>query len=157
MIQQPACGETLHQMAVILDTSQAILSYHKNSSYVCNVYILDESQTPTAQLMQAKGFNINKLPSTTNNVTTEIRARQNYHLVCFTMTPMILASNLSITRTDYDNNSPPLQVGLDDNLTTLSPASGRMEAVLHHQPNVKNGSCEPGSIDFDVFYTTSIN
>jgi hypothetical protein len=139
------------------DTSKALLHFRKNASYKCMVFILDESGTPAAQLADTAHFNINTISPSTNNVTTEIRARQNYHLICFTMTPAALNSNLTVTRTDYDNNTPALQVGLDDNVTTLSPTAGRMEVVLHHQPNVKNGSCEPGSIDFDVTYGVTIN
>ncbi len=143
------------------DTSEALLNFMKNSTYSCNVYILDESQTPEANLVYDTGkyvnkFNINNLPSTTNNVTAEIRARQNYHLICFTMYGGMVA-NLSVVRDDYDNNSPPLQVGLVDTYTTLNPSTGRMEVVLHHQPNVKNGDCSPGSIDFDVTYGVTIH
>jgi hypothetical protein len=145
------------------DTSEAILNLAHGSVYACNVYILDESQQKLkSNLMDTNHFNINKLPAndSTANVTTEIRARQNYHLVCFTMTQGTgggLAANLSVVRDDYDNNSPPLQVGLIDTFTSTGVVSnGRMEVVLHHQPNVKNGSCEPGSPDFDVFYTVNI-
>ncbi len=136
------------------DTSKAVLNYKKNSQYVCNIYILDESKTATDSLVSTN-FNINKLPSTTVNVTTEIRSRQNYHLVCFNATGGI-ATNWSIVRTDYDTNTPPLQVGLNDNVTTLAVSAGRLEAALHHQPNVKNGTCGPGTDDFDVFYTVNI-
>lgn len=143
------------------DTSEALLNFNKNSTYSSNVYILDESKTSKDSLVYDTGkfvnkFNINKLPSTTANVTTEIRARQNYHLICFTMYGGIV-TNLSVVRDDYDNNSPPLQVGLIDTYTTLNPSTGRMEVVLHHQPNVKNGDCSPGSIDFDVTYGVTIH
>jgi hypothetical protein len=137
------------------DTSKAILTFNKNSTYTCNVYILDESKTALSALVQPN-FNINNLPSTTVNVTTEIRARQNYHLVCFDMSGAI-TSNLTVARTDYDTNNPPLQVGLNDNATVLAPSTGRMEMALHHQPNVKNGSCGPGTDDFDVYYGVTIH
>jgi len=136
------------------DTSKAILNYKKNSTYVCNIYILDESKTATDSLVSTN-FNINKLPSTTVNVTTEIRARQNYHLICMNATGGI-ATNWSFIRTDYDTNNPPLQVGLNDNVTTLATSTGRLEITLHHQPNVKNGTCGPGTDDFDVFYSVNI-
>jgi hypothetical protein len=142
------------------DTSEAILNFKKNSTYVCNVYIFDESKTTnfgTTNLGATvqPNFNINNLPSTTVNVTTEIRQRQNYHLVCFTPTGGI-STNISVVRTDYDTNTPSLQVGLNDNVTTINASTGRMEVALHHQPNVKNGSCSPGSDDFDIFYGVTI-
>jgi hypothetical protein len=147
------------------DTSKALLVYKKNSVYGCNIYILDETKTATASLASnvPYNFNINKIPSTTVNVTPEIRARQNYHLECFFMTGGVpfLGSNLTVVRTDYDNNTPALQVGLNDNVTTNAnsiPANtnGRMEIIQEHQPNVKNGTCGPGSIDFDIFLGVSI-
>jgi hypothetical protein len=147
------------------DTSKALLVYKKNSVYTCNIYILDESKTASASYASNTpyNFNINRLASTTVNVTPEIRARQNYHLECFFMTGGVpfLGSNLTVVRTDYDNNTPALQVGLNDNVTTSSnsiPANtnGRMEIIQEHQPNVKNGTCGPGSIDFDIFLGVSI-
>jgi hypothetical protein len=138
------------------DTSQAILRYHQGSKYLCNIYILDETNTPTGSYADSSHFNINTINSKTVNVTTEIWARRNYHLECFFMTGGNLASNLNVTRLDYDNNNPPLQVGLTDEVNTLSPTSGDMEIQQQHQPNVKNGTCGPGSLDFDVFYKTTI-
>ena len=144
-----------------VDTSLAVLNFKKNSTYTCFVYILDESKTTnfgTTNLKETVGpdFNINNLPSTTVNVTTEIRARQNYHLVCFEMSGGI-TNTLTITRTDYDTNTPALQVGLDDNAQTLGASNGRMNMALHHQPNVKNGTCGPGTDDFNVNFTVNIN
>jgi hypothetical protein len=146
------------------DTSKATLTFKRGSTYRCNIYILDETKTAIASLASNTpyNFNIAKIPSTTANVTTEIRARQNYHLMCFDMTGGVpsLASNLTVVRTDYDTNTPALQVGLNDNVTTGGvplTASGRMELTLHHQPNVKNGSCGPGTDDFDIFNTVNIN
>ena len=142
------------------DTSKAILNFKKNATYACNVYILDESATTNfgasnLGALVPLNFNINNLPSTTVNVTTEIRARQNYHLVCFDMSGGI-TPNLTVMRTDYDTNTPALQVGLNDNAATVNASTGRMEMTLHHQPNVKNGSCGPGTADFDITYTVNI-
>lgn len=138
------------------DTSQAILRYHQGSTYLCNIYILDETKTPSGSYADSSHFNINTINSNTVNVTTEIWARRNYHLECFFLTGGNLSSNLTVTRLDHDDNNPPLPVGLTDNVTTTSPTSGKMEIQQQHQPNVKNGTCGPGSLDFDVFYTTNI-
>lgn len=138
------------------DTLHAVLSYFNHTTYKCHIYELDETKTDTAHYVKPKTFNISNLPSTTVNVTDEIEARKNYHLECFTTTPASLNSNLTVVRTDYDNNNPPLQVGLADNVSLLNTATGRMEVVQHHQPNVKNGTCAPGSVDFDVFFTVTI-
>ena len=64
--------------------------------------------------------------------------------------------NLTETRLDYDNNTPPLQVGLLDQFACGSASTGQLEVVLHHQPDVKNGQCSPGSIDLDMFFNVVI-
>ncbi len=143
------------------DTSLAFLNLARNTTYAVKLYALDETKTATPMLADTNHFDINKIASTTVDVQTELEQRVNYHLICFTLTQgtgVGLVNDLSIVRDDYDNNSPPLQVGFVDTFTTLNTAvsGGRMEVVQHHQPNVKNGSCEPGSIDYDVFFNVNV-
>ncbi len=143
------------------DTSEAYLNLAKNTTYAVKLYALDETKTATSMLADTNHFDINKIASTTVDVQIELEQRVNYHLICFTLTQgtgVGLVNDLSIVRDDYDNNNPPLQVGFVDTFTTLNTAvsGGRMEVVQHHQPNVKNGSCEPGSIDYDVFFNLNI-
>lgn len=138
------------------DTSRAKLRFHSGSKYLCNLYVLDETQTPTTNYADSAHFNINTINSKTVNVTTELHARANYHLICFFPIGGTLASNLSVTRLDYDNNNPPLPVGFTDDINTINATSGSLEIQQQHQPNVKNGTCGPGSLDFDVFFQTSI-
>ena len=112
------------------------------------------------------------------NVTAEIKARENYHLFYFQPTPISSANliisntttnipgtptsvtgpylNLTVTRTDYDTNNPPLQVGLTDVFTTGDSSNGNLRVVLRHQPNAKNGTYTPGSSDLDVNYKITI-
>lgn len=129
-----------------IDFSHAHLTLKANSSYRVYVRLLD----------------------TLADITPEIRARQNYHLVCFqsdtsffgNFSAGIGASGyaLSITREDYDNNTPPLQVGLIDSFVTSADSSaGILETTLHHQPNVKDGTCPPGSLDIDAIDTIYIS
>jgi hypothetical protein len=113
------------------DTSHAILNLKKNATYSATVQFLDSL----------------------DNITSEISDRANYHLICFDVPSGL---NLTVQRTDHDNNNPPLEVGLFDKFTTGNTSSGRMEVTLHHQPNVKDGTCSPGSIDADVTYTINI-
>lgn len=145
------------------DTTHAILNFRKNSIYKCQLFFLNERKTTNngttnlTALVQYNTFNINKIPSTTVNVTNEIREMQNYYLICFNMTGGV-TTNLSITRTDYDTNTPPLQVGLNDNITTLDTSNGRMEVTLYCQFETKNGTCGPDYYsDFDIFYSVNIN
>jgi len=150
--------------AALPDTSKAILNLKANATYNAQVIILDETQTPVV------------------NVTDEIHDRVNYHLFYFQPTPIPASSlvisntstdiptsdgtvvsatgpylNLVVTRTDLDNNNPPLQVGLTDNFVTGAASNGWLRVVLRHQPNVKNGTYDPGSTDLDVNYKININ
>jgi hypothetical protein len=64
--------------------------------------------------------------------------------------------NLTVTRTDLDNNNPPMQIGLTDNFVTGAASTGILRVVLRHQPNAKNGTYDPGSSDLDVTYAVTI-
>ena len=129
-----------------IDYSQAHMTLRSNASYRVYVRVLD----------------------TLTDITPEIRARQNFHLVCFdangslynNFTVGLGASgySLSITREDYDSNKVPLPVGLIDSFVTGADSSaGILETTLHHQPNVKDGTCPPGSIDIDATDTIYIS
>jgi len=145
------------------DTSKAILNLKANATYSAQVIILDETQTPPAV------------------VSDEIKDRENYHLFFFQPTPISASNliisntstnipvsdgtvtsatgpylNLVVTRTDLDTNNPPLQIGLTDNFVTGAASAGWLRVVLRHQPNVKNGTFDPGSSDLDVNYKVNI-
>ncbi len=117
------------------DLSHATLNLKANATYTLHVKFLDETKTPPEDL------------------TEEIWERRNYHLVCFDAAQGL---NAAITRTDLDDNTPQLPVGLTNSLTTGATSEGNLEVTLHHQPNVKNGDCAPGSIDADVNFTVNI-
>jgi hypothetical protein len=118
------------------DTARAFLNLKANHTYSLHIGILDSTQTPPF------------------NVGQEIDSlRANYHLFCFTPSSNL---NLTVTPTDHDGNTPPLPVGFYDSFVTGAASTGTLEVVLHHQPNVKNGSCEPGSIDLDVTYRITL-
>jgi len=161
----------------------ALLNLKANSTYTGQVIILDETQHPI------------------DTVSTEILARENYHLFFFQPSPIdssnfIISStttnipiadwnvgvpasdttaggvsddeilitptnpglplNLTVTRTDHDNNNPPLQIGLQDEFVTGTASTGILRVVLRHQPNAKNGTYPPGSSDLDITYAIKI-
>jgi hypothetical protein len=161
--------------------SAAFLRLKANSTYTGRVIILDQTQTPV------------------DTVSTEILARENYHLFFFEPSPVLASNfvvsntttyipqndwltgqpatdtaafgisvnesmassaatalNLVVSRTDMDNNTPPLQIGLQDNFVTGAASTGTLRFVLRHQPNAKNGTYDPGSTDFDVTYAITI-
>ena len=80
----------------------------------------------------------------------------NYHLF-FLIPTSSIASKVVVTPTDYDSNSPALYIGLN-NLVTISDTidSGKLEGILKHQPNTKDGTLAPGSTDIDVFFEFNI-
>ena len=76
--------------------------------------------------------------------TPLILSRENFHLICFDIAPDL---NLTITRTDHDNNNPPLPIGLQDKFVTGAASADTIVVTQWHQPNVKNGDCGLGAID----------
>ena len=119
------------------DTSKAILKLKENSTYNVTIQLLDETKSPAGV------------------ISDDVLARANYHLLCFTPSSS-LGSKLKVEITDYDSNNPPLPLGLKDKFTTGAISNGVLNVVLRHQPNVKNGSCDPGSTDMDVNFTVNI-
>ena len=120
------------------DTSLAVINVKKNNSYKLAVYLLDETKSPS------------------EDITPDIKERANYHR--FFLLPTSSISNyVVVTPTDYDSNSPSLQLGLE-NVVTISDniATGRLQGILKHQPNTKNGTLAPGSTDIDVFFEFNI-
>jgi hypothetical protein len=121
------------------DTSGAIINLDKNKTYKVSVKILDETKSPA------------------EDITEDIRERGNFHFFTFFTTGAI-SSNLSIVATDFDTNPTPFHIGLENEFTTNGTVStGRLEGVLRHQPNTKNGTFAPGNSDIDVFFTLNIN
>jgi hypothetical protein len=145
------------------DTSKAILNLKANGSYNVTMVILDETKHPA------------------DSVSLVIRERQNFHLEYYQPTPiapqnLVISNtstdipvedgtvtsatgpylNLTVARTDYDTNVPPMQVGLNTIFTTGPASTGWLRVVQRHQPNVKDGTYAPGSADFDVNYAVNI-
>ena len=121
------------------DTSGAIINLDKNKTFKVSVKILDETKNPAEE------------------ITEDIRERGNFHFFTFFTTGTI-SSNLTIVATDFDTNPTPFHIGLENEFTTSGNVStGRLEGVLRHQPNTKNGTFAPGNSDIDVFFTLNIN
>lgn len=120
------------------DTSLAVLNLKENSTYKATLYLLDETKTPA------------------EDITEEIKERANYHQL-FYFPSNNLGANLLVNVTDSDTNSPPLPLGVTSNFITNSAASGKVNVILKHQPNVKNGTFAPGSTDIDVNFQVNIS
>lgn len=109
-----------------------------NTIYNASIFFLDETQSPIG------------------DITEDILARANYHLVCFQPSLFTAVSSFSITATDLDGNTPALPIGLQNKITTLNADFGNINLQLLHQPNIKDGSCGIGSADVNVDFKVSI-
>lgn len=98
-------------------------------SYQVNVTFLDESD-----------------PNDVEDITLEILAEADEHLVCFEASN---AMAISINLTDSDGTYP---IGLESDWMSLTAMNGTLKLTLKHQPSVKNGTCEPGETDVEVVF-----
>lgn len=117
------------------DTSHALLVLKPNTTYHCSLSMLDETKTPA------------------QSISDVVRQRANYHLFFFFASQGL---ELTVNRTDHDTNNPPLELGLESDFVTGAAGTGRLNVVLRHQPNVKDGTFAPGSTDTDVNFTIDI-
>ncbi|MBO0952467.1 hypothetical protein J2I46_28040 [Fibrella sp. HMF5405] len=109
-----------------------------NKSYSLTVEVLDESKTPT------------------DNITNEIKDKQDEHLFVYTATPGTL---LAYTYGDKDSRNFP--IGLAGTATTGSAGTGLLNVRLRHQPPingvaVKNGTVTPGSDDVNLNFPLTV-
>jgi hypothetical protein len=149
-----------------VDTTKAHLTLKANVTYNAKIIILDKTQVPV------------------QDVTEEIKARENYHLFFYqplpTNLPLVIpnsypsnpndlypppiptpipagpALNLTVTITDHDTNPQMYPVGLQTQMVTGAAGKGWLRVVLRHQPNAKNGTYAPGSTDLDTGFSVGI-
>lgn len=92
--------------------------------------------------------------SDAKNLSAEIRDEGDEHFICFDAQDENLANNLSIALIDSDGNLP---IGLHSEWTTASATSGEIKLMLKHQPDgLKDGTCEPGDTDVEVYFPMRI-
>lgn len=102
-----------------------------HTTYNCAITLLNESVEPA------------------ENISEEVLEEADEHLFCFT----ISNAQLQIIRTDSDGQ---YEIGLNSQWTVGSASSGHVLVILKHQPDVKNGSCEPGETDIEVLFPVLI-
>ncbi len=128
---------TIDNLTTTPDSSKATLNLKANATYTGVVLLSDKTQTPAT------------------DVTAEIKDRQNIHLFVYTPAP---ANLFTVAITDRDTNPAPgpYPIGLTYNLTTTTAGAGRLNVVLRHQPNTKNGTADPGSTDLNIDFPVVI-
>ena len=92
---------------------------------------------------------LNETETPAEDITHEIEDEATEHLFCYTVT----GANIAVERTDTDGT---YEVGLATKWTVGTASNGSVQVVLKHQPDVKDGSCDPGETDIDVTYVTEI-
>ncbi|MBL0310064.1 MAG: hypothetical protein IPP77_10410 [Bacteroidetes bacterium] len=95
---------------------------------------------------------LNESVSPMEDITKQILIEKNDHFIAYQ------SQNVAIgfTYLDYDNNIPPLPLGLQTNWNTGIPSIGFVHISLRHQPGVKNGTEVPGDTDVSVDFVTEI-
>jgi hypothetical protein len=86
---------------------------------------------------------------TVKDITSEIRAEAQDHLVC--IQPAGVALNVAVS--DSDGKYP---IGLESRWKSTVKGAGTLTIVLKHQPGSKNGTCDPGDTDAEVTFPVLI-
>lgn len=161
--------------------NNAFLNLRANSTYHASVIILDSTKSPvdsvTPEILERVNYHLfffQPSPILASNIvisntSTDIPTNDWLTNVSDTTAGGISIDevsipaggtgnplNLTVTRLDMDNNTPPLQVGLQDQFVTGPASNGTLRVVLRHQPNAKNGTYDPGSTDLDITLAITI-
>ncbi len=98
-----------------------------NGQYACSLEVLDESN------------------DVIRDITIEILAEGQDHLFCFES----IGTPIVFDRTDWDGM---YEIGLQSAWTASNAGTGEVRIILKHQPGIKNGTCEPGETDIEVYF-----
>ncbi|WP_338877093.1 hypothetical protein WBJ53_15675 [Spirosoma sp. SC4-14] len=132
---------TIENLNTTADFSKATLNLKANTTYTGTIGLLDKTKTPVV------------------DATEEIREKVNEHLFVYTYSATSGSQNaLIVTITDKDTNPAPgpYPVGLSTDMQTGAAGTGTLNVVLRHQPNVKDGTPNPGSSDLDTSFPVVI-
>jgi len=88
-------------------------------------------------------------PSSVENITEEVKEEADEHRVCY-----FIPGDVTVRITDTDNQG--LDLGLQAVVTTFDSENTSLLVQLKHQPEVKDGTCEPGETDVEVLFQTVI-
>jgi hypothetical protein len=86
---------------------------------------------------------LNETESPAEDITEEIKAETNDHLLCYSITGLIG----EIQSIDSDGNAKP--IGLTTLWSMGAASAGNVKITLRHQPGTKSGVC-PGTGDTDI-------
>jgi hypothetical protein len=133
-----------------------------NVTYFTQIYILDESKTPTdstSNVIAGNESNEHMLffngntAATGNNANSIISSSVPY-------TVKTNGSNVVIRYLDIDNGSPQRSVGLKTRWRAGATTGGityPLTVTLRHQPNAKDGTYAPGETDIELTFKLKVN
>jgi hypothetical protein len=85
-----------------------------------------------------------------HDITDEIKAEGNDHILCFSPLHLLNVIALEITRLDLDGKG--LEIGLKSRWKNRVQMLGDVKISLKHQPGIKNGSCDIGETDVELLF-----
>jgi hypothetical protein len=88
-------------------------------------------------------------PGNIVNITDEVAEEADEHIFCYTPSGV----NVTVSRTDTDGSHP---IGITSQWQAGSQGSGTVRVELRHQPDLKDGSCVPGSTDVQVDFQAEV-
>lgn len=106
----------------------------ENKNYSVQLLLLDESKTPF------------------DTISNEVLEESKDHLFVYELG----SDSVSITINDFDDNNPPLPLGLISTWSTNSSISTTLKLTLKHQPGIKNGDPVRGETDVEVVMPLSV-
>ena len=92
---------------------------------------------------------LNESGAPVDTISNEVLEEANDHLFCFTP-----SEKTTVSITDLDGNKLPL--GLESKWVVFDAGMGTMRIELKHQPNIKDGTCSPGSTDLSVDFIVEV-
>ncbi len=99
-----------------------------NKIYSVEILLLDESKNPI------------------DTISNEVLEESKDHLFIFEPASPIM----SVTINDFDDNNPPLPLGLLSSWATTNTGNSSIKVTLKHQPGIKNGDPTRGETDIEV-------
>lgn len=116
--------------APIIDT----IKLNADKVYAVEILLLDETKIPF------------------DTISNEVLEESADHLFIFEPA----SSNLNITINDFDDNTPPLPLGLLSTWSTGAAINSSIKVSLKHQPGIKNGDPTRGETDIEVVMPVEI-
>lgn len=109
--------------------------------YTVTLLLLDKTKTPW------------------DTISQEIEERKNTHQFFYTPDHSIV-DKLAVYITDFDDNNPPLPVGLRltfDTRNQASPAMGNLRVVLSHYDGIPKSTAPSPDTDLDIFFPVQLH